>query len=80
MKFASEILPIIDEALEPRTLERLHEIAAMVLKWSGFKDNGVAFSLSEYSYEVLEIARGKKDTGWKDEARASLDKQLKFDS
>ena len=76
IKFANDLLPIVDHASDPQTVARLHNIAALVLKWSGFDNNDVAFDLSEYTYELLEIARGKEDSGWKDEARRSLDRQL----
>lgn len=74
--FAKEILPIVDSTRDAVALEHLHNVAAMVLKWAGFEDNGVAFDLSEYTFELTEIAKGKEDTGWKDEARTSLEKQL----
>lgn len=76
IEFANHLLPVIDRASDVETLERLHTLAALVLKWSGYENNGVAFDLSEYTYELTEAMRGEKDTGWKDEARRSLEAQL----
>lgn len=76
IRFAKELLPIVDSTSDPVIIEHVHNIAALVLKWSGYEDNGVAFDLSEYTYESAELARGQKDTGWKNEARKSLERQV----
>lgn len=72
IKFVRELLPLVEAASDEETLNRLHNLAALILTWSGFEDNGVAFAISEYTYELAELARGKEDTGWKDAARKSL--------
>ena len=77
VEFAQEILALSDAASnDPETLKKLHTIAALVMKESGFEDNGVAFAISEYTYELLELAVGKPDTGLKDHARLSLITEL----
>ena len=76
IEFAKTLLPVLDSVAGPESLAHLHETAALVLKWSGHEDNGVAFDLSEYTFELAEIAKGKEDTGWKDEAKKRLYSQL----
>jgi len=77
IEFAKEILALSEAASnDAETLKRLHTIAALVMKESGFKDNGVAFAISEYTYELLELAVGKPDTGLKDHAAETLKTEL----
>jgi hypothetical protein len=75
-QFAKELLPIVETTDDAVLLGRLHKIAAIILEWSGFEDNGIAFDLSEYTYEKKSIAEGKKSTGWDKESKTSLLKQL----
>jgi len=75
--FANEILALSEAASNNvETLRGLHEIAALVMKESGFEDNGVAFAISEYTYELLELALGKPDTGLKDQAEQNLKSEI----
>ena len=75
--FANEILALSETAEnDATTLKRLHTIAGLVLKESGYEDNGVAFAISEYTYELLELAEGKEDTGLKDQAKIALKNEL----
>lgn len=76
IKFVRELLPLVEVASDEETLNQLHNLAALILAWSGFEDNGVAFAMSEYTYELAELARGKEDTGWKDAARKSLIEEI----
>lgn len=77
IEMAQEILPLSEAAQKDLgTLKRLHAVAALVLKESGFEDNGVAFALSEYTYELLELAEGREDTGLKDQAAESLKSEM----
>lgn len=74
--FARYMLPLIEAAKTSEEMDNLHSIAALALKWSGFDDNGIMFSLSEYTYELAQLLRGKADNGWKDEAKQSLIAQI----
>lgn len=75
-QFAKEFVPLLERTTDPEALEQLHKIAALVLEWSGFKDNGMAFSVSEYSFELTEVAKGKKDTGWIEQSRQAIQQEL----
>jgi flagellar biosynthesis regulator FlbT len=75
-QFAKELVPLVEQLTDPEMIDRLHKIAALVLEWSGFEDNGLAFDASEYSYEMLELARGMGDTGWAAASKKSLERQL----
>lgn len=75
-QFARELVPLVEQTTDPEMLDRLHKMAALVLEWSGNGDNGVAFDASEYSYEMLEMARGKDDAGWAEHAKSSLEREL----
>lgn len=80
---AKDILPIIDTAKD--NLELLNQIDKLVsdilsLSVSSKGTSGVSIGLSEYIGEVKEIAKGNKDTGWKDESLSSLKKNWNYDS
>ncbi len=75
-QFAKELVPLLERTTDPGALERLHKIAALVLEWSGFDDNGVAFAASEYSFELAEIAKGKQDSGWAEQSKQSMQREL----
>lgn len=58
-------------------IEKLSEISSIVLKLSGFDDNGIAFDLSEYLYEKTQRIRNKTPSdGWEESALKSLKTQL----
>lgn len=77
IRFAQELLPLVDSAPDIHSLERLRKIAELVLELSNPSDNGVAFDISEYTYELHDIAAGHKTPdGWAEEARKSLLNQL----
>ena len=76
-EFAQEILPLAELSSDnPEMLKRLHNIAALVLKESGYEDNGLAFALSEYTFELIEQDEEKIESGLIEQAKQSLNSEL----
>lgn len=76
IEFANAILGIIgDESVDVKTLEHLNTMTSLFVAWSG-RDNGVAVALSEYVGELCAIKTGSDDTGWKDEFKSALLREL----
>ncbi len=76
-KRAQTLLPLVDAATTTNELERLYEDAKKLLTLAGWDDNGIAFDLSEYTYERLQTAMDEKHSDeWAKAARASLVSQL----
>jgi len=49
-----------------------------MLRLAGFKDNGIAFDMSEYLHEKVDRLRnGAVSDGWEEHARKSLMQQLR---
>lgn len=75
-RFAEILLPLVENTRDVETLNRLHALAALVLEWSGYDDNGIAFDLSEYTFEAKEAAAGRGSDGWGKHAKSSLQSQI----
>ena len=73
--FAREIINISERDTSPETLASLLGIVTVFMSCVG-KDNSIAINLSEYIYELKQIAEGGEDTGWKDEFKSIIDKDL----
>jgi len=79
-QFARSLLAIDRLTDNPEITKHLSDIAAQLLRMSGFEDNGVAFDVSEYLYEKVEnLATHKEDDGWEKSAYDSLMQQLDDD-
>jgi len=76
IEFAKQMLPLLDNEHDTAKLEKLNNLASLLIDWMDKDDNGVAVELSEYAYELLQIANGKEDTGWAKQAKESLLSQL----
>lgn len=74
-RFAKEIISISERDTSPETLASLNKIVSLLVSWVG-EENEIAVDLSEYIYEMRQVADGGEDTGWKDEFKKTLDKDL----
>ena len=74
-QFAYEIIALSEHNPSPETLVSLSKIVSLLVSWVG-EENSIAVNLSEYIGELKQIAEGGKDTGWKDEFKDMLDKDL----
>lgn len=76
IEFAKEMLPLLEDEHDTAKLERLNKLASLLIDWMDKDDNGVAVDLSEYAYELLQIAKGKDDNGWAEQSKKSLLSQI----
>lgn len=74
-QFAHEIIAISEHDSSPETLASLSKVVSLLVSWVG-EENSIAVNLSEYIGELKQIAKGGDDTGWKDEFKSTLDKDL----
>jgi len=74
-KFAQEIISISERDASPETMVSLSKVVSLLVSWVG-EENEIAVNLSEYIGELEQIASGGKDTGWKDEFKKALDRDL----
>lgn len=74
-QFAQEIINISERDTSPETLASLSKVVSLLVSWVG-KENSIAVNLSEYVGELKQISEGGEDTGWKDEFKSTLDKDL----
>lgn len=74
-QFAHEIINISERDSSPETLASLSKVVSLLVSWVE-EENSIAVNLSEYIGELKQIADGGEDTGWKDEFKAILDKDL----
>lgn len=74
-QFARELLSISERDVSPETTESLHKLSSLLVSWVG-EENSIAANLSEYIGELCGIANGGEDTGWKDEFKSILEKDL----
>lgn len=73
--FAREIIAIAESDNSPETLNSLSRVVSLLVSWVG-EENSIAVNLSEYVVELKQVANGNEDTGWKDEFKSILDKDL----
>ena len=74
-QFAREVISISERDSSPETLASLNKVVSLLVSWVG-EENEIAVDLSEYIYEMRQVADGGEDTGWKDEFKKTLDKDL----
>lgn len=74
-QFAHEIISISERHTSPETIESLSRIVSLLVSWTG-EENSIAVNLSEYLGELKQIADGGEDTGWKEEFKKILDRDL----
>ena len=74
-QFAREILAISEHDASSATIESLRKLSSLLVSWVG-EENSIAVNLSEYIGELCEIANGGENTGWKDEFKSILEKDL----
>lgn len=74
-QFARELLAIADNTSDVEVLMHLKKLASLLVSWVG-EENGVTVLLGECMYEIVSVARGGEDDGWKDEFRKMLDAEL----
>jgi len=74
-QFAHEIIAVSERNTSPETLASLSKVVSLLVSWVG-EENSIAVNLSEYIGELRQIAEGGDDTGWKDEFKSTLDKDL----
>ena len=76
-ELARHIVEIDKLSDDPKVTEELYLISAEILRLAGFKDNGVAFDVSEYLHEKVErLSNGTVSDGWEEYAHKSLMQQL----
>ncbi len=74
-QFAREIISISEHDTSPRTLASLSKVVSLLVSWTG-EENSIAVNLSEYIGELKHISEGAEDTGWKEQFKQILDKDL----
>lgn len=74
-QFAHEIIAISERNPSPETLASLSKVVSLLVSWVG-EENSIAVNLSEYISELKQIAEGGEDTGWKDDFKNTLEKDL----
>lgn len=74
-QFAHEIIALSKGDSSPETLASLGKVVSLLVSWVG-EENSIAVNLSEYIGELKQIADGGEDTGWKNEFKDILDKDL----
>lgn len=70
-----EILAIAERDNSPETIHSLSKLVSLLVSWVG-TENSIAVNLSEYIGELQDIVDGGEDTGWKNEFKTILDKDL----
>lgn len=75
-QFAREIVAITERDTSAETLHSLGKVVSLLVSWVG-EENSIAVNLSEYIGELKKLADGGKDTGWKDEFKDILYKDLR---
>ena len=76
-QFAREILSITERDSSPQTLAPLSKLVSLLVSWVE-EENSIAVNLSEYIYELKQVAEGGEDTGWKDHNKETLFKDLEL--
>lgn len=74
-QFAHEIINISERDTSSETLASLNKVVSLLVSWVG-EENSIAVNLSEYIGELKQVVDGGEDTGWKDEFKTILDKDL----
>lgn len=74
-QFAHEVLSISEHDTSPETLTSLGKAVSLLVSWVG-EENSIAVNLSEYIGELKQVVESGEDTGWKDELKSILDKDL----
>lgn len=76
-KFAKAILPLVEKTHNANDLTHLYELTTLFRIWTG-KNDSISFELSSYTYELLQIAKGQENDGWKDDYKEKLYKQIGY--
>ena len=77
-ELARHIVEIDKLSDNPEVTKELYLISKEMLRLAGFKDNGIAFDMSEYLHEKVDRLRnGAVSDGWEEHARKSLMQQLR---
>lgn len=72
IEFAKEILALADDkTMNVEQLTHLKKLVSLLHQWTSGR-SGVLGYLDEYMYELVAVALGGEDTGWKDEFKKSL--------
>ena len=80
-ELARHIVEIDKLSDDPKVTKELYLISAEIFRLSGFKDNGVAFDLSEYLYEkTTRLDNNTESNGWEESAYKFLMDQLGEDA
>lgn len=74
-QFAQEVVSLSERDATPETLASLSKVVSLLVSWAG-EENSIAVNLSEYIGELKHIANGGEDTGWKDEFKNTLNRDL----
>lgn len=76
-ELARHIVKIDKLSDNPEVTKELYLISIEMLRLAGFKDNGIAFDVSEYLHEKVDRLRnGAVSDGWEEHAHKSLMRQL----
>ena len=79
ISIAKQILPLADMLIQDHAaLGHLYEMTKAIHDCIDEDDDAtVAFDVMEYVHECLEIAKGKEDSGWRQQLRETLQDDLK---
>jgi hypothetical protein len=76
IEFAKEILALTNnETANAEQLVHLKKLVSLLHRWTNGR-SGIVGYLDEYVYELVAVARGEEDTGWKDEFKKNLLKEI----
>lgn len=79
IEFALEILHLVEKnEKDSEQLDHLLKLVSLLVSWSG-QHSDVAVGLNEYVYEAAAVARGEEDTGWKEEFKKNLYRDIGMD-
>ena len=77
-ELARHIVEIDKLSDNPEVTKELYLISIEMLRLAGFKDNGIAFDVSEYLHEKVDRLRNSAvSDGWEEHAHKSLMQQLR---
>lgn len=71
IKFAKNVLALESEITDPTQLTHLKNITSLIITQTNATDD-IIVNLDEYLHEVVAIANGRVDNGWKDEFKRKL--------
>ncbi len=71
IEFAKNVLALESEITDPTQLTHLKNITSLIIAQTNTADD-IIVNLDEYLHEVVAIANGRADDGWKDEFKHML--------